>query len=208
MRWLLRTISFQSSPVFFGHEADKVCKITKTPLSLFRDQELPKAWGPKHPAVPPSSEKWSEIRVLPSDYFSFSQIPGAFIRTRPWPAGARENGDLFHHRHPFTTSKDDHIPAVCSPVTASSGWGEGWARRATGHFCSLSPFPASSGPLPLKGASPAVRERLVVCTIPDAGLGGPGPSKRPAFVFLSKVKKNNNNPRGSDDEAKDGRSLL
>lgn len=64
MRWLLRTISFESSPVFFGQEADKVCKITKTPLSRFRDQELPNAWGPKHPAVPPSSEKWSEIRVL------------------------------------------------------------------------------------------------------------------------------------------------
>lgn len=39
--------------------------------------------------------------------------------------GARTGRDLFHHTDPFTTSKGDHIPAVCSPLTASSGWGEG-----------------------------------------------------------------------------------
>lgn len=116
---------------------------------------------------------------------------------------------------PLSAPEGNPVPAVCSPLTASSGWGEGWAGRAAGRSCSSpSPLPAGSGhrvpgpgPLPLRGASPAVRERMGACTIPGAGLGGPGPSKDLAFVFLNKVKKNNNNPRGSDDGAKDGRSL-
>lgn len=54
-------------------------------------------------------------------------------------------------------------------------------------------FP-SPGPLSPKGACPAARERTGICTIPEVGLGGLGPSQDPAFVFLSKKK----NYRGSD----------
>lgn len=60
---------------------------------------------------------------------------------------------------------------------------------------------SSLGPLPAKGACPAVRERTPVCTIAEACLGGLGSSQGPPFMFLSKVKNNN---RGSDDGLKDG----
>lgn len=45
----------------------------------------------------------------------------------------------------------------------------------------------SPGPLPLKDASPAAKERMLIFTIPKPSLGGLGPSKRLDFVFLNKI---------------------
>lgn len=127
----------------------------------------------------------------PSDRFrSFSKSLVLCIRTGLAWRDAREWRSVPSQETPSRPPKATTFPQSVPLLTASSDWGEGWAGKATGHFCSSqSPLLAGSGPLPLKGASPAMRERMVVCPIPEAGLGGPRSSKRPAFVFLSKVKK-------------------
>ena len=103
-------------------------------------------------------------------------------------------------KSPFTPSKGIHTPALCAPqrrVPAGGRSGQG-GRPFPPHPVLSGPAQGPSfpmpGPLSLKGACPAARERTGICTIPEAGLGGLGPSQDPAFVFLS--KKNNN--RGSD----------
>lgn len=109
--------------------------------------------------------------------------------------GARPDRDLIHQR-PITTSKGIRIPAVCSPLGASSGRGR--VRRGRGAASTLhrvlpqagwaAKFPKPWAAFP-EGCLCGLRERMVICSIPEALLGGPGPSKDPPFMFSSKVKK-------------------
>lgn len=112
--------------------------------------------------------------------------------------GARVAGGLSHHRGPLRPPKASTRPQSAPRqrrVLAGAGGRCTEGGRPLPLFTESSPGLGQGprlpgpGPLPLRGASRAVRERPVLWTIPEAGLGGQGPSKGPASVFLSKVQK-------------------
>lgn len=173
----------------------------KDPLELVWGSRASPALGPSACSGASLPEEGSGGREPRKLFHKFFQIPAAFIRTQPWPCGAGRGARGWRSvpsQGPFTPSKGIHTPAVRAPPAASSGGGRGAVHGGRPAAPALHGVLSGAGsgaeapgpgPLPLRGASRAARERPVLWTIPEAGLGGQGPSKGPASVFLSKVQK-------------------